>query len=120
MKKVFLLIPIVVVLAGCNNKAKDVPILKVPAPSDIALQATEDFFHLNVDILESTPDKKSKVKQYTTIYQDNSCDIEVDSETLKVVSMSCQKIISPQEKLLDKTLTPKGKEAYQKLVEKAE
>ena len=120
MKKVFLLIPIVVVLAGCNNKVKDVPILKVPAPSDIALQATEDFFHLNVDILESTPDKNSKVKQYTTIYQDNSCDIEVDSETLKVVSMSCQKIISPQEKLLDKTLTPKGKEAYQKLVEKAE
>lgn len=97
MKKVFLLIPVVVALAGCNNKATDVPILKVPAPSDIALQATEDFFHLNVDILESTPDKNTKIKQYTTVYQDNTCDIEVDSETLKVVSMACQKVITHQE-----------------------
>lgn len=115
-----MLIPIVVVLAGCNNKAKDVPILKVPAPSDIALQATEDFFHLNVDILESTSDKNSKVKQYTTFYQDNSCHIEVDSKTLKIVSMVCQKAITPQEGVIDKMLTPTGKEAYQKLVEKAE
>lgn len=117
MKNVFLLIPILLIVAGCNNKEKNIPILKVPAPSDIAIQATEDFFHLNVDVLESTTDKNSKIKQYTTVYQDNSCDIEVDSETLKVVSMSCQKVISQQDKLVDKMLTPKGKESYQKLVE---
>jgi hypothetical protein len=115
MKKIFLMIPLLAAIAGCSNKAKDVPELHVPAPSDIALQATEDFFQLNVDILESTPDKTSKVKQYTTVYQDNTCYIGVDSETLKVVSMSCQKVKSPQDKLLDETLTPKGKQAFQKL-----
>lgn len=115
MKNIFWLLPFLAALSGCSTP-KEPPILKVPSPSDIALQATEDYFSLHVDVLENSNDQEAKVRQFTTVFQDNSCDVDVDSTTLKVVKMSCHKIKSSQEQMIDKIATPKGKEAIQKLM----
>lgn len=115
MKKLFLVLPLLAVISGCGDKVDNPPKLEVPTPSEIALQATEGYFDLNVQVLEHTNDQTSPIKQFTTTFQDNTCDVDVDSVTLKVVKMSCAatKTKSLNDEL-DQVLTPKGKEALQK------
>lgn len=103
-------------MQGCHNKPKEDSVLKAPTPSDIAVQATENLFKLNIDVQERTKEKESKVKSFTTKYQDNICDVDVDSETLMVVNMSCKIVKSTQDEFIDKYFTPTGKEMYQKTV----
>lgn len=117
MKNIFILIPLLAVIAGCNNKMENTSVEKSPTPADIALQATQDFFQLNVDVVESTKDKNSKIKQFNTSYDEYSCYIDVDSDSLKIINMKCQKVEDPSEAALDKVLTPKGKEMYQKSID---
>lgn len=115
MKKLFLILPLLAVIAGCNDKVESTPKIEELTPSDIALQVTEDYFDLNVQVLEYTKDKTSPIKQFTTTFQNNKCDVDVDSATLQVVKMSCTATdAKPLSDELDKVLTPKGKEAFEK------
>lgn len=116
MKNIVMLVPFLLVMQGCHNEPNEDPVLKAPTPSDIALQATEKLFKLHIDVQERTKEKESKVKSFTTKYQDNICEVDVDSETLMVVNMSCKIVKSTQNEMFDKYFTPAGKEMYQKTV----
>lgn len=117
MKNILVLIPLILVMQGCQNETKEQPELKVPTPSDIAVLATKNLFKLNIDVQEHTKEKDSKVKNFSTKYQDNICDVDVDSETLMVVNMTCKTVKTPQDELVDKTFNPAGKQAYQKAIQ---
>lgn len=113
MKKL-LLLSVLILVAGCNGKPTEEP---KASPSDIAKWATKMAFDLDVHVQENTKDHNSKIKQFTTTFQDNTCDVEVDSTTSKVVKMSCSKA-KTKPSSAEGMLTDTGKEAAQELLKK--